>query len=69
MHLAFNLETPLLGIPKESIRDVYENICPEMILVQLLIIRKLTEISNNSGSVKQMVVRLYYVTGHVIQEW
>lgn len=55
MHLASDPETPLasdpemplLGILKESIRDVYKDICSETFLVQLFIVRKLTQKSNN----------------------
>lgn len=68
MHLAFNPEPPLLGIPKESIRDVYDGACPEIFfLVQLSIIRKFTYIPNNSGLVKQIVIYLYCVTISVMQ--
>lgn len=63
MHLAFNLKTPLPGIPKESIRYLSRSF-----LVLLFIVRKLTKISN-SGLVKQIVAHLYYVTNHVIQEY
>lgn len=40
MYLAFDPETPLLGIPKESIKDVYKDICPDIFLVQSFIVKK-----------------------------
>ena len=50
MHLASDPETPLLGILRESIRDVYKDIFSETFLMQLFIVRKLTKITNNHTS-------------------
>lgn len=50
MHLASDTETPLLGILRESIRDVYKDICSETFLMQLFILRKLTKMFNNHTS-------------------
>lgn len=61
MHLAFDPETPLLGIPKESIRDVCKDIGPEIFLVWLSTVRKLTKIPNNSRVGKQTAGHPYYV--------
>lgn len=68
MPLAFNPKPPFLGIPKESIRHVYDGTCLEIFfLVQLSITRKFTDLPNNSGLVKQIAIYLYCVTIHVIQ--